>query len=162
MGGASAVSTQAANVMTFQAPSRVKSQQSLWRPRSPSSSHRVCVSTSPHSPGPLITHLPDSMLQKPQEKHLTSLRQRPKTTFSGFLAAKRTTIKRSLSTLGGALEGTEDGDTYPVERQPQDGDGDFRLVGLRLPQPQIPAAPLPGKVLSSSVAAAHPMFTLPL
>lgn len=156
------MSTQVANVMTFQASIRMKPQQSLWRPRSPSSSHRVCVSTSPHSPGPLITHLPDSVLQKPDEKQLTSLRQRPKTTFSEFLAAKRTTMKCSLFTLGGALEGTEDGYTYPVERPPRDGDGDFCLVGLQLPQPQIPATPLPGKVLSSSVAAAHPMFTLPL
>lgn len=63
------------------------------------------VLTPPRSPGPLITHPPDSRLQRPEEKHSTSLEEKAQITFSGSLAAERGTIKCSLFLLGGLWKG---------------------------------------------------------
>lgn len=147
-----------ANMVTFQAPIGVKPQQSLCV--SFQQSPCLCVNL-PGSRGPLSTHLPDSMMQRPERKPLTGLETKAKIPFSGFLAAKWITIRCSLFMLGWTW-GTQDGYPYPVEHPPPRWDGGSRLVGQWRPLPQMPAPPLPGKVRLSSAAAALPVFALPL
>lgn len=101
-------------------------------------------------------------MQRLERKPLTGLETKARITFSGFLAAKRITIRCSLFMLGWAWERTQDGYPSPVEHLPPRWDGGSRLLGQWWPLSQTPATPLPGKVLLSSVAVALPMFTLPL
>lgn len=85
------VSTQAANAMT------ITSDDTL--------------SPLPCSVGPLITHLPNSTLQRPEEKHLPRLERKAQITSPGLPAVKLITIKRPPSMLGGAEEWTDSGHT---------------------------------------------------
>lgn len=70
----SAVSTQVANAMTTTSDD------------TPSPFSR--------SVGPLITHLPNSTLQRLEEKHLPRLERKAQITFSALPAVKHVTIKR--------------------------------------------------------------------
>lgn len=127
---------QEANVMTFQAISRVKPRklESLWHHQAfPVAT--IYVWASPCSLG--------STLQSPR-KNICRLLTKAPTVFSDFFAAKCTAIKKlPIPTEKGLKRGCTVATSTLQNTCPREEEGDSSLVGLLLPPPKSTAWPTP-------------------